>query len=253
MKESTVNITSALRLTQSNFRMKESLTLNFRLNNLNSGWRTPLQLFCSWLATSPCCSSITTSTSSSSPHWQILELSALCWLLFKDHSRSLPRHYIELGSCAPLGTWASTAGTMTCSMVPWLCPSTNWWEKVLSEETFSSKFPRMPRPLDTNVIAISKSLCQPVSNLRLLYRAVQGHCKIKYSLNTKAVSVPRSDTSLTFWSDFRHLCSLLHRLSQQIFPIYESLASELLVLCSHHCKLRWSLDRWKCICIPAEL
>lgn len=140
----------------------------------------PLRLFCSWLATSPCCSSITTSTSSSSPHWQILELSALCWLLFKDHSRSLPRHYIELGSCALLGTWASTASTMTCYMVPWLCPSTNWWEKVLTEETFSSKFPHMPKPVGTNVRVISKSLCGPVSKLGSLYRAVQRDFKIKY-------------------------------------------------------------------------
>lgn len=154
----------------------------------------PLWLFCSWLATSPCRSSTATSTSSSSPHLQILELSAPCWHSFKEHSRSLPRHYIEPGSCAPLGTRASTASTKTGSKVPWQCPSTNCREKVLTEKIFSSKFPHMPMPLCTNVIVISKSLCGPACNLCSLYRAIQRGFKVKYFLNTKAVSVPRSDT-----------------------------------------------------------
>lgn len=153
----------------------------------------PLWLFCSWLATSPRCSPIATSASSSSPHLQILELSALCWHLFKEHSRSLPRHYIEPGSCAPLGTRASAASTETCSKVPRQCPSTNCREKVLTEKIFSSKFPHMPTPPCTNVIGISKSLCGPVCNLCSLYRAIQRDFEIRYFLNTKAASVPGSD------------------------------------------------------------
>lgn len=120
-----------------------SETLNLSLNNLIffSGWQMPLCLFCSWLATSPCLPSTATSASSSSPHLQIPELSALCWHLVKEHSRSLPRHYIEPGSCAPLGTRPSTASTETCSEM-WPCPSLGQgpnWENILVQVPIYAK------------------------------------------------------------------------------------------------------------------
>lgn len=176
--------------------MQKFLILSLRLNNLNFSQVGKCHCDCFVHDSPPLLAALPSQlpTSSSSPHLQILELSTPCWHLFKEHSRSLPRHYIEPVSYAPLGIRASTASTKTCSKVPRQRPSTNCWEKVLTGKTFSSEFPHMPMPLCTNVIVISKSLGGPVCNLCLLYRAIQKDFKIKYFLNTKAVSVAGSDT-----------------------------------------------------------